>query len=175
VLKIVSPQVIHKSDVGGVKLNLQGDKAVCEGYDQLINDVKTTSDTTDIQGVLIVQMAEPGTELIVGMVRDPQFGPTIMFGMGGVFVELFDDVSFRIAPFDEEVALDMIKETKSYYVLHGIRGEKKKDITSLAELLVKVSELAARYPQIKEVDLNPIRIYERGYSILDARILLDVE
>ena len=172
VLKIVSPQVIHKSDVGGVKINLQGDEAVGQGYDQLVNDVKRATVAADIHGVLVVPMAQPGTELIIGMVRDAQFGPTIMFGMGGVFVELFKDVSFRIAPFDEEVALDMIKETKGYRVLQGMRGEKQKDIASLAKLLVQVSRLAARYPQIKEVDLNPIRVYENGYSVLDARILL---
>jgi acetyltransferase len=95
--------------------------------------------------------------------------------MGGVFVELFKDVSFRIAPFDEKVAVDMVKETKGYRVLQGMRGEKQKDIASLVELLVQVSLLAARYPQIREIDLNPIRVYESGYSVLDARILLDAE
>jgi acyl-CoA synthetase (NDP forming) len=175
VLKIVSPQVIHKSDVGGVKINLQGDEAVGQGYDRLVSDVKRATGAADIHGVLVVPMAQPGTEWIIGMVRDAQFGPTIMFGMGGVLVELFKDVSFRIAPFDEEVALDMISEVKGYRVLQGMRGEKQKDIASLAELLVQVSQLAARYPQIKEVDLNPIRVYENGYSILDARILLDAK
>jgi acetyltransferase len=175
VLKVVSPQVIHKSDVGGVRIHLQGDEAVGQGHDQLVNDVKRATPAADIHGVLVVPMAQAGTEWIIGMMRDAQFGPTIMFGMGGVFVELFKDVSFRIAPFDEEVALDMIKETKGYRVLQGMRGEKPKDIASLVELLVQVSQLAARYPQIKEVDLNPIRVYEKGYSILDARILLDAE
>jgi acyl-CoA synthetase (NDP forming) len=175
VLKIVSPQVIHKSDVGGVKLNLQGDGAVGQGYDQLVNDVKRATPAADIHGVLVVPMAQPGTELIIGMVRDAQFGPTIMFGMGGVFVELFQDVSFRVAPFDDQVAMDMIKETKGYDVLQGIRGEKQKDIASLVRLLVQVSKLVVRYPQIEEIDLNPIRVYESGYSVLDARILLDAE
>jgi acyl-CoA synthetase (NDP forming) len=175
VLKIVSPQVLHKSDVGGVKINLQGAEAVGQGYDQLVSDVNRATAAADIHGVLVVPMAQPGTELIIGMVRDAQFGPTIMFGMGGVFVELFKDVSFRIAPFDEEVALDMVKETKGYRVLQGIRSEKQKDIASLVKLLVQVSQLAARYPQIKEIDLNPIRVYENGYSVLDARILLDAE
>ncbi|OGO09037.1 MAG: hypothetical protein A2Y61_07145 [Chloroflexi bacterium RBG_13_60_13] len=175
VLKIVAPQVIHKSDIGGVKVNLQGNEAVGQGHDQMVNDVKSAIAAADIHGVLVVPMAQPGTEVIVGMVRDAQFGPTIMFGTGGVFVELFKDVSFRIAPFDKEVALDMIKETKGYQVLRGMRGEKQKDIASLAELLVQVSQLAARYPQIKEVDLNPIRVHENGYSVLDARILLDAE
>jgi acetate---CoA ligase (ADP-forming) len=174
-LKIVSPQVIHKSDVGGVKLNLRGNEAVGQGYDQLVNDIERATPAADIHGVLVVPMAPPGTEFIIGMTRDAQFGPTIMFGMGGVFVELFQDVSFRIAPFDEQVALDMIKETKGYRVLLGMRGEKRKDIASLVKLLVQVSRLAVRYPQIKEVDLNPIRVYENGYGVLDARILLDAE
>ena len=173
VLKIVSPQVIHKSDVGGVKINLQGDEAVGQGFDQVVSDVWRATVAADIHGVLVVPMAPPGTELIVGMVRDEQFGPTIMFGLGGVFVELFKDVSFRIAPFDHEVALDMIAETKGYRALQGMRGENPKDIASLAELLVRVSQLAARYPQIREIDLNPIRVYDQGYSVLDARILLD--
>lgn len=172
-LKVVSPQVIHKSDVGGVRLNLQGREAVGQGYDQLVSDVKRAAVAADIHGVLVVPMAPPGPEVIIGMVRDAQFGPTIMFGMGGVFVELFKDVSFRVAPFDQEVALDMIKETKSYRLLQGMRGESPKDIASVAALLSQVSQLAARYPQIKEIDLNPVRVYENGYSILDARILLD--
>jgi acyl-CoA synthetase (NDP forming) len=175
VLKIVSPQIIHKSDVGGVNINLQGEVAVGQSYDQLVKGVKRATKGADIHGVLVVPMAQAGTEFIIGMVRDAQFGPTIMFGMGGVFVELFNDVSFRVASFDEEVALDMIKETKGYRVLQGLRGEKQKDIASLVELLVQVSQLAARYPQIKEIDLNPIRVYEKGYSILDARILLDIK
>lgn len=174
-LKVVSPQVIHKSDVGGVRLNLRGPEAVGQGYDQLMGDVRRAIPDADIRGVLVVPMAPPGPECIVGMTRDLQFGPTIMFGMGGVFVELFRDVSFRVAPFDREVALDMIQETRGYRVLQGMRGERQKDIPGLVDLLVQVSQLAARYPQIREIDLNPVRVYEKGYSILDARILLDVE
>ncbi len=172
-LKVVSRQVIHKSDVGGVKLNLQGNEAVAQGYDQLVKDVQRANAAAHIDGVLVVRMARPGTEFIVGMVRDAQFGPAIMFGLGGVLVELFKDVSFRIAPFDESVALGMIEETRGYRVLQGMRGDKPRDIASLAKLLVQVSQLAARYPQIKEIDLNPVRVYETGYGILDARILLE--
>jgi acyl-CoA synthetase (NDP forming) len=175
VLKVVSPQIIHKSDIGGVKINLQGKDEVGQGYDQLVSDVRRATEAADLQGVLVVPLAKPGIEWIVGMVRDEQFGPTVMFGTGGVFVELFNDVSFRIAPFDKEVALDMIKETKGYPLLQGMRGEKQRGIASLTELLVQVSRLAAQYPQIKEIDLNPVRVYEDGYSILDARILLETE
>lgn len=175
VLKIVSPQVIHKSDVGGVKVDLQGNEAVGQGYDQLVGEVKRAMGAADLRGVLVVPMAQPGADVIIGMVRDAQFGPTIMFGMGGVWVELFQDVSFRVAPFEREVALDMIKETRCYRALQGLRGEKPKDIAGLAELLVQVSQIAARYPQIREIDLNPIRVHESGYSVLDARILLEVK
>jgi acetyltransferase len=172
-LKVVSPQVIHKSDVGGVRLNLQGDEAVGLGYDELVDDVRRALPGAEVLGVLVVPMARPGTEVIVGMVRDPQFGPTIMFGLGGVMVELFRDVSFRVAPFEREVALDLIKETMAYRVLQGMRGERPKDIAAVTELLVQVSRLAARYPQIKEIDFNPIRVHEKGCSLLDARILLE--
>lgn len=173
-LKVVSPQVIHKSDVGGVRLNLRGPEAVGQGYDRLVDDVRQAVPDADIHGVLVVPMASPGPEFIIGMTRDPQFGPTMMFGLGGVFVELFRDVSFRVAPFEEEVALDMIRETRGYRVLQGIRGEKPKDVAGLVQLLVQISRLAAQYPQIREIDLNPVRVYEKEYSILDARILVDI-
>jgi acetyltransferase len=172
-LKVVSPQVIHKSDVGGVRLNLQGDEAVGLGYDELVDDVRRALPGAEVLGVLVVPMAQPGTEVIIGMVRDPQFGPTIMFGLGGVMVELLRDVSFRVAPFEREVALDLIQETMAYRVLQGMRGERPKDIAAVTELLVQVSRLAARYPQIKEIDFNPIRVHEKGCSLLDARILLE--
>ncbi len=172
-LKIVSPQVVHKTDVGGVRLNLEGGEAVGRGYEELFRDVGRAVAGAELQGALVVPMAPPGPEVIVGVVRDAQFGPAVMFGLGGVFVELFQDVSFRVAPFEVEVALDMIKETGAYRLLQGMRGETPKDLASLAQLLVNVSQVAARYPQIREIDLNPVRLYERGYSILDARILLE--
>lgn len=171
-LKIVSPQIVHKSDVGGVLLNLQGSEAVGRGYDQLMGNVRRAVPEAEVRGVLVVPLAPSGTEWIIGVTRDPQFGPVVMFGLGGVFVELFRAVSFRVAPFDREVALDMIRETRAYPVLQGMRGEGPKDIESLVELLTQVSRLAAQYPQIGEIDLNPVRVYERGYCILDARILL---
>jgi acetyltransferase len=175
VLKVVSPQVVHKSEVGGVTIDLQDHQAVGRAYDELVRDVRRATAEAEIRGVLVVPMARPGPEFIVGMVRDEQFGPTIMFGMGGVLVELFKDVSFRVAPFDQDVALEMVKETKGYRVLQGIRGEGRKDTASLVELLARVSQLAARYPLIKEIDLNPVRVYEKGYSVLDARVLLEAK
>lgn len=172
VLKIVSPEVIHKSDVGAVKVNLRGWNEVGAAYDEIIDNVKQAVPNANIGGILVVPMAKPGTEVIVGMVRDAQFGPVIMFGMGGVFVEVFKDVSFRVAAFGHTVARQMIEETTAYKILAGTRGEKPKDIDSLANLMVKVSELATKYPEISEIDLNPVRVYEQGISVLDARIML---
>jgi acetyltransferase len=173
-LKVVSPHIIHKSDVGGVRLDLRGAEAVGQAYAGLVEDVRRAVPDLDLHGVLVVPMAPPGGEWVVGMVRDAQFGPTIMFGMGGVLVEVFHDVSFRVAPFDADVALSMIKETRGYGVLQGMRGDRPKDIGGLAQLLVNVSRLAARYPQIREIDLNPVRVYEDGCRVLDARILMNV-
>jgi acetyltransferase len=172
VLKVVSPQVIHKSDVGGVKVNVVGSEAVGSAYDQILANVGAAMPEASFDGVLVVPCAAAGTELIIGMVRDPQFGPVIMFGLGGIFVEVFKDVSFRVAPFSREVALDMIKETRAARILEGVRGQKAVDVEALAQLLVKVSELAAKYEDISEIDLNPVRVYEHGVTILDCRIIL---
>lgn len=174
VLKIVSPQVIHKSDVGGVKVNIQGDEAVGNAYCQILANVKQAVPRAAIEGVLVAPLAQEGTELIVGVFRDPQFGPVVMVGLGGVFVEVLKDVSFRVAPFGIEVARDMISETKAASILAGVRGQKPADIEALAELLVKISELAERYDDIREIDLNPVRVYPQGLAILDCRIMLNL-
>jgi len=172
VLKIVSPHIIHKSEIGGVRLNLIGREAVGRAYERLVDDVRRANPDADIRGILVLPLAEPGREIIIGMLRDPQFGPVMMFGSGGIYVEVFHDVSFRVAPFDREVAQDMIRETRAYGILQGVRGDSTKDIPSLADLLVKISQIAATYPEIAAIDLNPVRIYEKGFAILDVRILL---
>jgi len=172
VLKVVSAQVIHKSDVGGVKVNVFGAQAIGNAYDEIVANVSKAAPEASIDGVLVVPCAAAGTELIIGMVRDPQFGPVIMFGLGGIFVEVFKDVSFRVAPFDREVALAMIKETRAAHILEGVRGQAAADVEAIAQLLVKVSELAARYEEISEIDLNPVRVYAHGAAILDCRIIL---
>jgi acetyltransferase len=172
VLKVVSPQVIHKSDVGGVKVNLLGEQAVASAYDEILANIGNASPDASIDGMLVVPCAATGTELIIGMVRDPQFGPVIMFGLGGVFVEVFKDVSFRVAPFDREIALAMIKETRAARILEGVRGQATVDVEAVAQLLVKLSELAVRYEDINEIDLNPVRVYAQGAAILDCRIIL---
>jgi acetyltransferase len=173
VLKVVSSQIIHKSDVGGVRLNLQGGrKAVGRAYEDLVRDIKRRKPDAEIRGVLVLPLAEPGPEVIIGMLRDDQFGPVIMFGGGGTLVEVYRDVSLRIAPFDQKVAREMIAETKIYKILQGVRGESSHDTGSLARLLAKISRIAAAYPDILDMDLNPVRVYQKGLSILDARIHL---
>jgi len=156
-----------------VKVNLKNAEEVGAAYDAILANVAEKVPTADVRGMLVVPMAESGTELIIGVVQDPQFGATVMFGLGGIFVEVFKDVSFRIAPFDRATALEMIQETKAWQILQGVRGENPKDIDSLVELLVKVSEMAVEYPNIREIDLNPVRVYEQGVKILDARVMLN--
>lgn len=172
VLKIVSPDIIHKSDVGGVKVNILNDNHLKEAYVTLLNDVKKNASNARILGVLVVQMAPKSVEVVVGMLRDPTFGPTVMFGLGGVFVELMKDVVFRIAPVTKEDALEMITKIRGFPLLSGFRGSKPLDIDSLAELISTVSRIGVEVPEIDQMDLNPVIVYENGFLIVDARIIL---
>ncbi|MDD2359954.1 MAG: acetate--CoA ligase family protein [Syntrophaceticus schinkii] len=172
VLKIVSPQIIHKSEYKGVRLNLKNEEEVAGSYDSLVGHIKTAAPEAEIKGVLAAPFVTGGTEVIVGMIRDPQFGPVVMFGSGGIMVEVFQDVSFRVAPFSKEAALQMIKETKISQVLKGIRGEEPKDIDSLANLLAKIGDVAVDNPMISEMDLNPVLVLEKGVTVLDARVII---
>ncbi|WP_368182528.1 acetate--CoA ligase family protein [Anaerotruncus rubiinfantis] len=172
VMKIVSPQIIHKSDYGAVKLNLQNRTQVEEEYDKLIAHVLSLKPDAEMKGVILAPMVNGGVEVIAGMVKDPQFGPSIMFGSGGILVELLKDVSFRIAPLREQDAEDMIRETKAYKMLCGMRGDSPKDIGAMVNLLVSLGRLAAENPMIQEIDLNPVKAQEQGINILDARIII---
>lgn len=172
VLKIVSPDIIHKSDVGGVKVNILNDEQLKEEYMLLLKGVKSNVPNARIVGVLVMQMAPKSVEVVVGMLRDPTFGPTVMFGLGGVFVELMKDVVFRLAPLTKEEALDMIKKIKGYPLLAGFRGSKPLDINSLAELISTISKIGVEVQEIDQMDLNPIIVYEKGFLIVDARIIL---
>ncbi|MCX8188171.1 MAG: acetate--CoA ligase family protein [Nitrososphaeria archaeon] len=174
VLKIVSPDIVHKSDVGGVKINILNDSHLRESYETLMNDVKRNAPNARILGVLVVEMAPKSVEVVVGMLRDPTFGPTVMFGLGGIFVELMKDVVFRIAPVTKEEALEMIKKIKGYPLLSGFRGSKPLDINSIAELISTVSRIGVEIPEIDQMDLNPIIVYETGFLIVDARVILKV-
>ncbi len=128
-----------------------------------------------IDGVLVQKMVSGGKELIVGMKRDPQFGPLIMFGMGGVYVEVLKDVSFRIAPITRKEAYEMVKEVKAYHILRGLRGEKPVDIDAIVDLLLRVSKLSVDHPEVLEMDLNPVKVFEKGYLVVDFRMVLGKE
>ncbi|MCX8182014.1 MAG: acetate--CoA ligase family protein [Candidatus Methanomethyliaceae archaeon] len=170
VMKIVSPDVLHKSDVGGVILNIDSEEKAISSFEKIKEIAKKGGYRLD--GVLVERMAPQGVETIIGAKMDPQFGPVLMFGLGGIFVEVFKDVSFRVAPIIKEEAMEMITELKAYPILKGIRGRKPSDINSLAEALVKISNIMIELPQISEIDLNPTIAYDVGYKIVDARILL---
>jgi len=173
VLKIVSPDIIHKSDAGGVKINLNTPQEVEAAYKTIIENAKKYKADAQIVGVIVQEMAPSGTEVIIGAVKDPQFGPTIMFGLGGIFVELLKDVNFRVVPIDKDDAKEMITKLKAYPLLNGYRGSKPADIDALADILVNVSKLVWDNPEIKELDLNPVMAYPVGAKAVDARIILE--
>lgn len=173
VLKIVSPEIIHKSDAGGVKVNLKTAEDVKAAYKTILENVKKYNAKANVVGVLVQEMAPQSTEVIIGAVKDPQFGQTVMFGVGGIFVEILKDVTFRVAPLTEQDAMDMITELKAYSLLTGYRNTPAADIKALVTLLLCVSKLVMDHPEIKELDLNPVMAYEKGAKTVDARIILE--
>ncbi len=177
VLKIVSPDILHKFDLGGVKLNLKTKSEVRKAYQEILKNVRARMRGAKIRGVLVEEMASHGKEVILGMNRDPQFGPLLMFGLGGIYVEALEDVTFRLAPIRELAAMNMITGTKTYKILEGYRGEKAFDIESIAECLKRLSQLVTEVEEIRELDINPLIVYEKGKgcAIVDARIILEDE
>jgi len=173
VLKIVSPDIIHKSDVGGVVVDLKDAKDVRNAYNQILKNVEKHDAKARIVGMLIQEMAPSSTEVIVGAIKDPQFGPTVMFGLGGIFVEVLKDVTFRIAPITEDDACEMISEVKAYPLLKGYRNMPPADTEAIAEILLDTSRLVTDHSEIKELDLNPIMVYKKGAITVDARIILE--
>jgi acyl-CoA synthetase (NDP forming) len=173
VLKIASPDIIHKSDAGGVKLGLKNATEVGRAYRQIMDLVKQREPQATIYGVSVQRMIQPGIEVIMGMSKDAQFGPVLMFGLGGVFVEVLKDVSFRIVPITRRDARQMIEEIKGYPVLKGYRGQEPANIEALEDMLLKLSHFVEQSPQIKELDLNPIFAYPDGAVAVDARIILE--
>jgi len=172
-LKMTSPDVIHKSDSGGVKLSINSVAEVKKAYDEILKKVRKQYPDAIIHGVSVQKMALPGTEVIVGSSKDPQFGPVIMFGLGGIFVELLKDVSFRVIPVEQRDAQEMIKEIKGYPLLQGYRGKEPANISALVEIILKISKLIEENPQIKELELNPIFAYKNKAVAVDARIILE--
>lgn len=172
VLKIASPDVAHKSDAGGVKLGLRTAKQVEKAYDDILAKVKQKYPEARIQGVSVQKMARPGVEVIIGMSKDKQFGPVIMFGLGGILVEILKDVAFRIVPLTSRDAQEMIREIKGYPLLEGYRGQEPVAVSKLEEMILQVSSFVEQHPQIDELDLNPVFAYSDGAVAVDARIVL---
>jgi acetate---CoA ligase (ADP-forming) len=171
-LKIVSPQILHKSDSGGVELDLEGEEAIRGAFEAICERARSYRSDADIRGCLVSPMAERGMEVIIGTKLDEQFGPVIMFGMGGVFVEVLKDVVFRVLPITRHAAEQMVSEIKSEPIMNGYRGKPPIDKRALADLLMTTSEVIESYPRIREMDLNPVIARKDGLSIVDARILL---
>ncbi len=172
VMKIVSPEVLHKSDAGGVMLSITSPEAVKRAYQDILSNVKNFNPDAKIVGILIQEMAEIDREVIVGMIKDPQFGPAIMFGLGGIFVEVLKDVTFRVVPITRYDAMQMINEIKALPILKGVRGKKPIDFDKLVDILINVSRLVTDHPEIEELDLNPVTISPTNAKVLDARIIL---
>jgi acetyl-CoA synthetase (ADP-forming) len=172
VLKIVSAQVLHKSDAGGVIIGVNDEKDIREGYQKIISNIKKNVPTAVIEGILVQEMAPKGTEIIIGSTVDPTFGPTIMFGLGGIFVEILKDVSFRLAPITKDDAWEMLDEIKAKKMLDGPRGMPKADKEIIVATLLAVSKMLMECPEIKELDMNPILVYEKGARAVDARVIL---
>lgn len=174
-MKIVSPQIIHKSDAGGVKLNLNSEDDIKSAFAEIAAAAKQYDNHAEITGMLVIPMAPGGVECIIGAICDATFGPTVMFGLGGIFVEVLKDVSFRVAPITLPAAKEMIEEIKGYPILKGVRGQAAADTDAIAVALQRLSQLIVSQPEIAEIDLNPVFVHDQGLSFVDARIILHAE
>jgi acyl-CoA synthetase (NDP forming) len=180
VLKILSKDILHKSDAGGVKVNLKDEDAVRRAFDEIMKNVKSFGKEKGVdvdlsRGVFVSAFADVGTEMIVGVTKDPQFGHALMVGLGGIFVEVLKDVSFRLIPFTESDAREMLSELKAYKILEGVRGEGPRDVDALIKIMLAISKMVDENPEIIELDCNPAFVYEKGKGavVVDARILID--
>jgi acetyltransferase len=172
VMKIVSPEILHKTDAGGVALNIESGEMAGEAYERLVRNGRLYKSDADILGVMMTAMLPGGVECIIGSSHDNTFGPTVMFGLGGIFVEILKDVAFRVAPVNMPACRSMIREIKGLGMLQGARGSKPCDLEALAETACVVSHLVNELRDIAEVDLNPVFAWEKGLAIADARIVL---
>lgn len=174
VMKVVSPQISHKSDIGGIKLSLQNAAEVKTAYQDMMDSISKKLPDASLEGVQLQPMLSGGKEVILGMVNDPTFGPMLMFGLGGIYVEILKDIRFAIAPVDEREAREMVTEIKTYPLLAGIRGDKPSDIGALVDIILKVSRLVCDFPEIEEFEINPMMVFEKGKGALavDLRMIL---
>lgn len=175
VMKIVSPDILHKTEAGGVLLNLGDQRSVANGFSRIVANALEHKPGARIVGVLVQKMSAPGIEVIVGGIMDPQFDQVVMFGLGGVFVEVLQDVTFRVAPIKIDDAREMVHEIKSYRLLKGYRAQPRADEESIARILVSTSRIMMENSEIEEMDLNPVIVYPQGASAVDARIILSGE
>jgi acetyl-CoA synthetase (ADP-forming) len=173
VLKIVSPDILHKTEAGGVIAGLNSKEQVLDAYNRIISNVKQHDPRARVEGILVQSMAPVGVEVIVGGLRDSTFGPTVLFGMGGIFVEVLKDASFRVAPITELDSRQMIEEIRGYALLRGIRGQPPSDEGAITQILQATSKIMLDNPQIQQIDLNPVIVYARGATAVDARIILE--
>jgi acyl-CoA synthetase (NDP forming) len=171
-LKVVSPDIVHKSDVGGVRLHLTSLAQVSKAYGEIVAGARARIPDALIEGVSVQSMATPGIEVVAGLTRDRTFGPVVMFGLGGIFVEILNDVAFRVVPLQPKDARAMIREVRGFPVLQGARGAAPVDLAALEGILLKLSSLAERRPEIHEIDVNPVFVYPTGALAVDARVLL---
>jgi len=167
VMKVVSPQILHKSDCGGVVLNINGDKAAGSAFDR----IQEAASGRDFRGVVIYPMLKGGREVILGLTRDAQFGPVVAFGLGGIYTEVLKDIVLRVAPVDRAGAEEMIKSIRTYPILKGIRGQEPADIDTLADAIVNFSRLPFLYPDLAEADLNPVFVFPKGVMVGDVRLV----
>ena len=175
VLKIVSADISHKSDVGGVKIGLANAAEVAAAYEEIIANSKNAVPGAVIKGVAVQAMAGEGIEVIIGMVKDPQFGPVMMFGLGGILVEVLKDVSFRVLPLDDRDVHQMVNEIKGQAILDGVRGMLPANKAALCSAILKVAEFVALHPEVEELDMNPVFAYPDGAIAADARIVISEE
>jgi acetyltransferase len=171
-MKIVSPDVVHKTDIGAVKLDLNNEKDVGEAFDEILKNVKTNSPGARIEGVLLQNYVTGGTETIIGIHRDPKFGPLLMFGLGGIYVEAYRDVSFRLAPIRELGAKNMIQQIRGGKILEGFRGQPPRDVEAIAECIERLSQLAMDLEEVQELDVNPLLAFEKDCKAVDARVII---
>ena len=175
VLKIDSPDILHKSEAGAIRLNVDSPEEAIRFYDEIIANAQTHDPNARINGVLVQEMIPGGTEVMIGMSQDPQFGPTVAFGLGGIFVEVLKDISLRVAPLSTSDAEQMVKEIKGYQILQGVRGKKPSDVAAIVDVLLRISRLAQDCKDIiAEIDINPLIVFDegRGVKAADALVVL---
>ncbi len=174
VLKVIASQISHKSDAGGVRLNLLDGKSLVRAYKEIITRIQQFDPDAQIDGMMVQPMLSQGHELILGGRQDPQFGPVVMIGLGGIFVEIFNEVVVRVAPLSHRTAIEMLKSMRGYPVLKGVRGQQPADIEAIVDTILKLSQLLCEFPQIRELDINPLSALPKGQGVsaLDARIII---